>query len=118
MKRYDYQKMIEWLAFILRCPVCSNKYTADNTSLLERDESPDTQNSGLLVHADCESCNSSVVFSISMDGPELFSVGMVTDLTAEDAKKFAAADKISADEVIDFHKFMRRFDGNFRKVLK
>lgn len=110
--------MIELLSVILHCPVCSNKYAAEQTSVIEGREVEKREDSSLLVHADCEKCKSSVVFSISLEGPEIFSVGMVTDLTSTDAKKFRDSGGIALDEVIDFQAFLKNFDGDFEKVLK
>ena len=117
MPKPNYQKMIEWLAVILRCPICSNKYNAEQTSIIETKETRNYDHSSMLVHTECERCKSSVVFSISMDGPEIFSVGMVTDLTSTDAKKFRDSDNITVDDVIGFHEFMHTFDGDFEKAL-
>ena len=113
--------MIELLAFVLHCPVCSNKYTAERTSIIEAKDHPkgkEHDHSSMLVHADCDRCKSSVVFSISLDGPEIFSVGMVTDLTAADTIRFRDSSSITFDEVIDFHDFLEKFDGNFNRILK
>jgi len=71
-----------------------------------------------LVHTDCERCKSSVVFSISLDGPEIFSVGMVTDLNSKDARLLRDTNYITLDEVIEFHDFLNTFDGNFEKILR
>ena len=110
--------MIELLALMLHCPVCNNKYNAEQTSIIDPKEAEKFDNSTVLVHTDCESCKSSVVFSVSMDGPEVFSVGMVTDLTSHDAKKFTDSRHVSVDEVIEFHEFIKSFDGDFERVLK
>jgi hypothetical protein len=71
----------------------------------------------LLLHTDCEKFKSSVVFSIAIDGPEIYSIGMVTDLTSLDTKKFKNASPISPDEVLGVHGFLSTFDGDFRKVF-
>jgi len=118
MRETHYQKMIELLSLVLHCPVCGNKYNAENTNLIDRPELEHREDSSLLVHTDCERCKSSVVFSISMDGPEIFSVGMVTDLTGADAQKFKNSSEVSVDEVIEFHEFLEKFDGNFEKVIR
>lgn len=118
MARLNYQKMIELLSVILHCPVCNNKYTAEQTSVIEGQEVEKREDAALLVHADCERCKSSVVFSVSLEGPEIFSVGMVTDLTTTDAKKFRDAGSISMDQIIDLQTFISSFDGDFEKVLK
>ena len=118
MRETNYQKMIELLSLVLHCPVCGNKYNAENTNLIDRSELDRGDDASLLVHTDCERCKSSVVFSISMDGPEIFSVGMVTDLTSADTAKFRNAEQITADEVLEFHNFLEQFDGDFIKTLR
>jgi hypothetical protein len=117
MAKLNYQKWIELLSVILHCPVCSNKYNAEQTSIIESKDPEKYENSSLLVHTECERCKSSVVFSIALDGPEVFSVGMVTDLNSTDAKRFRDADSISLNEVIDFHEFLSVFDGDFERML-
>lgn len=109
---------MEWLAHILRCPVCGQKYSADQTQIIDAAEDKPMLNRNILVHTDCDKCKSSVVFSIAIDGPEIFSIGMVTDLTSQDTSKFKNAKPISSDEVLATHEFLREFDGDFRSVLK
>ncbi len=118
MAKLSYQKWIELLSVILHCPVCSNKYNAEQTSIIESKEAEKYDNSSILVHTECERCKSSVVFSISLDGPEIFSVGMVTDLNSTDAKKFRDGGFVTLDEVIEFHEFLNEFDGDFERVLR
>ncbi|MDP3741257.1 MAG: hypothetical protein Q8R08_02925 [bacterium] len=118
MARLNYQKMIQLLSVILHCPVCTNKYTAEQTQVIESKDLDKLEDASVLVHADCEKCKSSVVFNISLEGPEIFSVGMVTDLTSSDVRKFKESDNLSVDEVIDFHSFLQSFDGDFVKVLR
>lgn len=118
MRETNIQKMIELLALALRCPICAAKYNAENTNVIRSQKADMTEESSMLVHTDCERCKSSVVFSISMDGPEIFSVGMVTDLTSADAARFRDAEQITADEVLEFHNFLQTFDGNFERVLR
>lgn len=118
MRNANYQKMIELLAFVLHCPICSNKYNAERTSIIEALEEDRGEESSMLVHTDCDRCKSSVVFSISLEGPEIFSVGMVTDLTSADTIKFRDADPVTVDQVIDFHSALREFDGNFEEIIK
>ena len=118
MRETNIQKMIELLALVLHCPICANKYNAENTNVIETKGIEKTEESSMLVHTDCERCKSSVVFSISMDGPEIFSVGMVTDLTSADAARFRNANQITVDEVMEFRDFLEKFDGNFARVIR
>jgi hypothetical protein len=58
------------------------------------------------------------MFSIAIDGPEIFTIATVTDLTSEDTLKFKDRDAITSDEVLATHEFLQNFDGNFKEVLK
>ncbi|OGE83671.1 MAG: hypothetical protein A3B10_04425 [Candidatus Doudnabacteria bacterium RIFCSPLOWO2_01_FULL_44_21] len=118
MPKFDFNKIIQWLAYILRCPVCGHKYSADQTRVIDSGEERSILGRNLLVHTDCARCKSSVVFSIAIDGPEIFSIGMVTDLTSHDTSKFKNIRPISSDDVLATHEFLKSFDGDFRTLLK
>ena len=118
MAKFDFNKIIQWLAYILRCPVCGQKYDASQTKIIDSGEEKPLNSRNLLVHTDCERCKSSVVFSIAIDGPEIFSIGMVTDLTSQDSTKFKNSKPITSDEVLATHEFLQTFDGDFKQALK
>ena len=117
MKKIDFQKVVEWLSFVLKCPVCNYKYNLERTKIVDtkQDESQGTAN--LLVHSDCGQCKSSVVFGVSINGPEIFTVGIVTDLTSTDSQKFVSKDPLNIDDCLAVHNFLKNFDGNFSRVL-
>lgn len=117
MPKLDFRRIIEWLAHMLRCPVCGQRYNLDQTKLIESREEKPTNSANLLVHIDCERCKSSVVFSIAVDGPEIFSVGMVTDLTSTDTSKFKNSKPLTSDDVLATHEFLKNFNGDFRSLL-
>jgi uncharacterized protein (DUF983 family) len=117
MSKFDIKKIVAWLSQILRCPVCGQKYDLEKTRVIEGDEKFTIAGS-LLVHTDCEKCKSSVMFSIAIDGPEIFTIATVTDLTQSDTMKFRDSDPISSDEVLATHEFLNGFNGDFRNVLK
>jgi len=118
MPKFDYNKIVNWLAYILKCPVCGQRYTPEQTKVIDNGEEKPLNGRSLLVHTDCDKCKSSVVFSIAIDGPEIFSIGMVTDLTSQDTSKFKNADPITTDEVLATHEFLNGFNGDFRSALK
>jgi hypothetical protein len=117
MKKMDFQKVVEWLSHILKCPVCAYKYNLERTKIIDAKEGENNQAS-LFVHSDCAQCKSSVVFSISINGPDVYVVNMLTDLTSEDTEKFSGFDSLSTDEVLDVHKFLGKFDGDFVKMFE
>ena len=118
MAKFDFKKIIQWLAYILKCPVCGQNYNVDQTKIIDSGAELPAASRSLLVHTDCERCKSSVVFSIAIDGPEIFSIGMVTDLTSSDTNKFKNQRPITSDEVLATHEFLQGFDGDFRQALK
>lgn len=117
MRKIDFQKVIEWLSFALKCPICGYKYNLERTKIIDTKEEDNGQ-ATLLVHSDCSQCKSSVVFGISINGGEIFSMSMVTDLTSEDTRKFSARDPLSPDEVYAMHQFLENNNVDFIKALK
>jgi len=89
------------LKFVGRCPICNAEYKAEEAKLFAKKESAN------LVHVNCCQCKSSVVFMIMLLGQGLSSVGMVTDLSFEDAKRLYGADEITLDEALDAYDYIQ-----------
>lgn len=117
MKKFDFKKVLEWLGFILKCPVCGKKYSLSNTKIIESDHDEAFGDAHIVVHSDCSSCKSSVMFNIEINGPEVFSVGMVTDLTQTDSQRLRGKQPISTNEVLGIHKEIRGFHGDFVRTF-
>lgn len=117
MKSMDFKKVMGWLGFLLRCPVCGYKYNLANTKIIESEQNEALDEARMLIHSDCAKCKSSVMFNIDINGPEVWSAAMVTDLTGNDTNKFSAAPVISTDDVIAIHRVIRSFKGDFVKAF-
>jgi hypothetical protein len=117
MSKVDLKKIIEWLSQILRCPICGHRYNLEQTKVIDSKDSKPSIGTSLLVHTDCEHCRSSVVFNIAVDGPEVFSVGMVTDLTSNDTTKFRNSRALTPNDVLVMHQFLSDFNGDFKSYL-
>ena len=117
MKNLDFKKVMAWLGYILRCPVCSFRYNLRNIKVLESEQDEKISEARLLIHSDCQKCKSSVMFNIDINGPEIFSIGMITDLTSQDSAKFSGYEPIGIDDCIRIHKGIRSFKGDLVKVL-
>ncbi len=113
MKNFDLKKIIKWLGFILKCPVCGNKYNLDRTRILETQQHEAFNQARILIHSDCHKCKSSVMFNVEISGPEVFSVGVITDLTSSDSAKFNKLQPIAANEIIGIHQALKEFKGDF-----
>ena len=117
MKHVDLKKVLVWLGGVLRCPVCGFKYNLDNTKIIETKQSELENNAQILIHSDCQKCTSSVMFNIDINGPEIFSVGVITDLTSADRAKFSNLEPISPNDCIGVHQGLSGFKGDFVKFL-
>ena len=113
MKNFDFKRIIEWLGVILKCPICGAKYNMDKTRVVESEQDEAYGEARVLIHSDCGKCKSSVMFNVEIRGPEVFSVGMVTDLTGQDSSKFNKLGPIRANDVISIHQAIRDFKGDF-----
>ena len=112
-KNFDIKKIIEWLGLILKCPICGNKYNLDKTKVIESEQSETFGDAHILIHSDCSKCKGSVMFNVDVKGPEVFSVGMVTDLTGQDSARFQKLEPITANEVLGIHQALKTFKGDF-----
>jgi len=117
MQPFDLKKVIEWLGHFLKCPVCGQKYKLDQTRIIDSQENEVFGEATILIHSDCAKCKSSVMFNIEVKGPEVFSVGMVTDLTSHDSARFKSRKPISVNDVIEIHKNIKGFKGDLIKAL-
>ena len=113
MQHFDLKKVIEWLGFILRCPICGHKYNLEKSRVVDSEQDEAYNEAWVLIHSDCQKCKSSVMFNVEIKGPEVFSVGMVTDLTGQDSQKFKKMGPIAANDVLGIHEALKSFKGDF-----
>ncbi len=116
-KNFDIQKVMEMLNTMLRCPICGNKYKKDGTRVIESEQDKSYGEAYILIHSDCSKCKSSIVFSVEIKGPDVFSVGMITDLTQSDTVKFKSFAPIASGEIIKIHQGLKKFNGDFVGAL-
>jgi len=117
MNNIDLPKIMQWLEAMLKCPICSAKYLVEQTKVIASEHHMPFNEARLLIHSDCSKCKSSVMFSVEIHGPQVYSVGMVTDLTSADSIKFKDVGRISTDELINLHLSLQDFQGDFIREL-
>lgn len=61
-----------------------------------------------MVHLQCQNCLGGVVALIVKGGIGISSVGLITDLTAEDVVKFKEADQITEDDCLAIHQVLEK----------
>jgi len=96
---------LEALKFIGQCPICKAKYENDKARLFAKKESAN------LIHITCGACASNFIAMIVTMGQAISSVGVITDLNFEDAKKIYKTHPVSVDEIIEGYQFIK---SNFR----
>jgi len=89
------------LRIMRQCPVCSGNNQPTEDNILRQ------QDNVQLMHFTCPQCNHSVIAVIVTSQIGLSSVGMVTDMTADDVLKLHHRDPINEDELLAWHKFLK-----------
>ncbi len=113
MTNLDINKVIKWLGQMLRCPICGIKYKINTAKIIESWSDEAYGEAGILIHSDCGKCKSSVMFNVEIRGPEVYSVGMITDLTGQDSARFKKHKALSTNDVLTIHSEVRNLSGDF-----
>lgn len=82
---------------LTHCPLCQTQYEDQSVRLLGED------GTARLFHLTCSCCSHSVLAVILENQGGISSVGLVTDLEAQDALRFQEAEPISADDCLLAH---------------
>ncbi len=88
------------LKFVGSCPVCHREYDPEAARLFAKN------NNANMVHINCGHCKSAMMFMIMVLGQGLSSVGMLTDLSFDDARKLYGAEAMTLDEVLEGYQFI------------
>ena len=101
--------IIKKLMSSVKCAVCGQPYEEDDIKILGHQEDL------WFLRVSCSVCHTRCLAAavIKEDrAPEV-----ITDLTEAEQKKFSNMARLTADEVIDMHNFLKTFDGSFSQLL-
>lgn len=101
----------ENMQFVSRCPFCSAEYDLDGAKVVGEEED------STVVYVTCKSCESSIVAIVAMSGFGLVSLGLVTDMTEADTKRFFKAETVTSDELLSVYELLHKTDGTAVKAL-
>lgn len=87
--------------FVSRCPFCSAEYDLDGAKVIGEEQD------ATVVFVTCSRCESSIVAMVAMTGLGIVSLGLVTDMTAEDTKAFFQREAISSDEILKMYELLK-----------
>lgn len=90
----------EAIKTIGQCPICKEKYQPDKAQLFAKKEAAN------LVHITCTKCSAHFIAMIVMSGAGVGSIGVITDLSCEDAKQIYQLEPITIDEVIAGYEYI------------
>lgn len=99
----------ENIHLVTRCPFCSAEYDLDGAQVIGE------ENDATMVYITCSECESSIVAIVAMSGLGIVSLGLVTDMTVEDTKRFMHAKQLTSDEFIEVYELLEK---NQHQALK
>lgn len=99
----------EALKFINKCPICGAVYARERAQVISQEAAAN------LVHISCDACRGNFLALIVVSDRGISTVGIVSDLTFDDAGKVHNAEPISIDELIDGRSIINK---NNNLVLK
>lgn len=110
---YHYSIMVfdENMQLVTRCPFCSAEYDLDGAQVIGE------ENDATMVYITCSECESSIVAIVAMSGLGVVSLGLVTDMTVEDTKRFMNEKHVSSDEFLTIYELLSNNEQNAIKQL-
>ena len=91
----------EGLRLMNQCPVCKGNYEPNESNILKE------KGSAHLVHITCPHCHNSILAVVLATSVGLSSVGMMTDLKADDVLRLYGRETITEDELLSFHELLK-----------
>lgn len=82
------------------CPACATAYELEDTLVLHELEGAH------LLHLQCGKCGNAVLAMVIVSSVGVSSVGVMTDLSRDDAQKFLEAPSVDSDDVLAAHAFL------------
>jgi len=103
------ENLIKRFATSIKCSVCGQHYEVDNVKILSHQEDL------WFLRAFCSACHTQCLVAAAIKEGKAPKV--ITDLTEAELDKFKEMDKLTADEVLDMHSFLKGFDGDFSQLF-
>ena len=103
------EKLIKRFMTSIKCSVCGQRYEVDNVKVLGHQEDL------WFLNVSCSACQTQCLMTAVIKESKIPKV--ITDLTEAELDKFKKMDKLTADEVLDMHSFLKGFDGDFSQLF-
>ncbi len=104
------EKLIKKLMTSIKCGSCGDYYTPDEVEVLGH------SGDMWFLKALCSACHTQCLVAAIIK--ETQAPEVVIDLTEAELAKFATKDKVSTDDLLRVHNFLKDFDGNFSDLFR
>lgn len=101
-EKNSFSSPLDNLRLISYCPLCNAHYNPKEARML------DEKNGAHLIHVNCKQCGSAIVAVIITGGIGVSSVGLITDLSAEDVLKFRNGRTLAVNDVLAAYESLTR----------
>lgn len=108
------KEVLQNILEVLHCPFCGSDYLEKNTKLKAQFDKD------YVVHLFCSQCQNSIVASFSYkDSKGVFgqNIGGKAGMPITEMMGYIKKGTICDDDVLDFYKGIKDFDGNFQKIF-
>jgi hypothetical protein len=102
--------LIKKLMTSLKCTVCGRYYEASAVDVLGHEEDL------WFLKASCKACHAEFLVAAVIQESREFEP--VKDITTAESVRFEKMGKLTADDVLDMHRFLKDFDGNFSRIFQ
>lgn len=106
------KKKVENIDPLAKCSVCEKFLDPKNVVIIDEKEQK------TVLHATCLECQSASMVFLSGNQSGIVTVGMATDLDAQEAKIMIGREAISADEIIDLHQLVLDKNTDMVKLVE
>ncbi len=102
------ERNIKRLMASVKCSSCGHNYARHNVRILSR-------HLGLwFISAYCPSCHNQYLLAVTVDKVK---AEIVTDLTEVEIGRFKKSGVPTADDMLDMHSFLKKFNGDFTELF-
>ncbi|GEM_PF-1541878 len=99
------RRLQEGFSFVKACPVCKGEYS-DRTPHVLYEQDPVH-----LIHMSCPHCESSILSIVTLSDIGMSSVGVFTDLSADDVVRFHGREAFEDNDILALHEFLSSKDA-------
>jgi hypothetical protein len=103
------ERVVKKLMTSVKCTNCGQNYQTRNVKILGNHQDL------WFLQVSCSSCNSRYLITAVINQDK--NSDIVSDLTDVEFTKFNQSHTLNADDVLDMHSFLKKFNGDFSKLF-